>query len=241
MRTLIIDAGNTGIKLVTYENEVITKYQNLPSQDIQLLKNELKNESYNSVFLCSVLSEKQTLYIKNLFEHITIFDEKIQLPLTIDYHPKNTLGKDRLANVVAAQKLATRNKHLLIIDVGTCIKFDFINDNIYKGGSISPGIRMRFKALHEYTGRLPDIENWEQTKLIGNSSVDSITSGVINGIKFEIEGMVEAYKKQFKDLIIFATGGDFQKINIDVNFPIIFDKHLTIKGLYTIFKYQNEH
>jgi type III pantothenate kinase len=98
---------------------------------------------------------------------------------------------------------------------------------------------MRYKAMHDYTGKLPLIKNSYPTKLIGDSTVNSMMSGVMNGIKYEIEGMIQAYQQEYKDLVIFVTGGDAKAIEINTTSTLFYDEDLTINGLYKILHYQH--
>src|SRR5690606_17210513 len=117
--------------------------------------------------------------------------QKSPLPIVNAYSTPETLGNDRLANAVAANTMFP-DQNCLVIDIGTCLKFDFVNaENKYLGGSISPGYQMRFRALHTYTEKLPLISPKHPNELIGSSTETSIRSGVYNGLLNEIEGMIE--------------------------------------------------
>lgn len=238
MTSLIIDAGNTRIKLATYVNDLLKTVYSF--DDLEEFINHIKQLTYNNALVSSVLDDNATHKIYSALHSAILLNEKTPLPIQIDYDSITTLGKDRIANAVFANQFASKS-NVLIIDMGTCIKFDFVKMNgIYKGGSISPGLFMRFKAMHHYTGKLPLINNFKKTKLIGHSTVNSMVSGVVNGIQYEIEGMINQYKKEFKDLIIFATGGDMHYFDFFEDLHIQQDEHLTINGLYTILKKQYE-
>jgi type III pantothenate kinase len=130
------------------------------------------------------------------------------LPIKNNYATPKSLGKDRLAAAVGAWSLFP-NQNSLSIDVGTAIKFDLINQaSEYIGGSISPGISLRFQSLHNFTAKLPLVQYKNSHPLIGFDTETSILSGVLNGINSEIDGLIELYKVQYPDLKIILSGGD---------------------------------
>ena len=123
------------------------------------------------------------------------------------------------------------------MDFGTCIKFDFINKkNEYLGGSIAPGLKMRFRSLSQQTANLPLIQPGDLVKLIGQTTSESIQSGVQNGIIREVIGMIEQYEQQFPDLKVYFTGGDLQNFDFPQKNNIFVDENLTIIGISEIYK-----
>ncbi|HAX95268.1 MAG TPA: type III pantothenate kinase [Prolixibacteraceae bacterium] len=131
-----------------------------------------------------------------------------ELPIANKYKTPETLGKDRLAAVVGAQTLFP-GRNVLVIDAGTAITYDIINElGEYYGGSISPGLLMRFRALHQFTGRLPLLMPRDRFEFPGNSTEEAIISGVEQGILFEIEAYIAHFKKNYKNLEVIFTGGD---------------------------------
>jgi type III pantothenate kinase len=239
MKALVIDAGNTRIKVATFNKSTLLATKHFSINQLNECLSELSEQVVDYAILSSVLADDQTLLIKQAVQiPLVILDAQTPVPIQIDYDSKATLGKDRLANAVAIHTLT--NKDALAIDLGTCIKFDFVSKNgIYLGGSISPGLQMRYKAMHDYTGKLPLIKNSYPTKLIGDSTVNSMMSGVMNGIKYEIEGMIQAYQQEYKDLVIFVTGGGAKAIEINTTSTLFYDEDLTINGLYKILHYQH--
>jgi type III pantothenate kinase len=240
MKILVVDAGNTRIKVGTFYESTLCDVSSFLMKDKKECFDYLKSLTYDQSILSSVLSEEKTNEILQQLNSSAIsLTEITKIPISIEYESRTTLGKDRLANAVAAYQKAKKN--VLVIDVGTCVKFDFVNNNgAYLGGSISPGLQMRFSAMHEHTENLPLLKNINPTKLIGNSTVNSMNSGVMNGTKYEIEGMIKAYQHEFKDLVIFATGGDVGIVELDQSFPIIYEEHLTLNGLYEILQKQHD-
>ena len=130
------------------------------------------------------------------------------------------------------------NQNRLVIDAGTCVTYDFVNtENEYLGGAISPGIRLRYESLHNYTAKLPllTIENPES--LIGNTTFDSIHSGVVNGISNEIDGFIDEYKKQYSNFIIILTGGDAEFLAKRLKNIIFANSNFLLESLNQIYLY----
>lgn len=141
--------------------------------------------------------------------HLIGIDSQFPFPIQNAYSTPHTLGTDRIIAVIAAQKMVA-NSAVLVIDAGTAITYDFADKaGVYRGGGISTGIRMRFRALHEFTARLPLIAENKHVSLVGDSTYNSMMSGVINGTIAEIQGMIQQYKKELDSSIcVFLTGGD---------------------------------
>jgi type III pantothenate kinase len=231
----ILDAGNTSLKIGIFQNHQLLKSERVSYSEILKLDEMIRLHHPNSFFLSSVLSEEKTNYYFNKFEKLIVFTDIIKQPFNISYDSPLTLGKDRLANIAQASTI-NQNKNTVVIDLGTCLKFDFINkENTYKGGSISPGIEMRYKALNHFTGRLPLLSQNKQAELIGSSTENSIHSGILNGIHQEIKGLMSEYEAKFKDLTFFMTGGDINHFDFKAKNNTFVDENFTIKGLYQIY------
>ena len=234
MRNLVLDFGNTQLKLALFSGKDLIRkeYRNTLHEVLELC-NELE---FDRTILSSVLHDRETSFFISQFNHpIVVFGAEMQLPIQINYQTPDTLGKDRLANACFAA-FENQKKNSLIIDIGTCLKFDFVDDNAsYKGGSISPGLQLRFKALNNYTGKLPlvDFEH-SYDSLIGDDTNSSILSGVVVGMEQEINGMIRKYEEDFPDLTIFITGGDADKFDIQSKNTIFADQNITLKGLNEI-------
>lgn len=237
---LIIDAGNTHVKLALFNKS------GKRSGSIQLIDfdyTQLTNyihrlKKIERVMYCSVRADDEKL-IKflqtNYATHLLSIDSK--LPFTNNYNTPHTLGKDRIANLAAASQFAGP---ALVVDAGTCIKFDLLDKNrIYRGGSIHPGIRIRYKALHQFTGKLPLIvfkpKKINASKLIGTTTDESLKTGVELGILLEVEALVARYKKKHPNLITIITGGDMRFFSQQINFTFA-ARDFTLQGLYQILK-----
>jgi len=234
---LILDIGNTKAKLALFDNNSI-EYQT--TLDLQNLENEINKLKFENGILCSVVDNIIIEEILKKHSRILKLSEKTKIPIKNNYKTKNTLGLDRLANVIGANSIS-KNINCLVIDIGTCLKFDFINKkNEYLGGSISPGLEMRFKALNTFTNKLPLLENIENPELIGVNTNNSIMSGVINGMKSEIIQMINEYREKYDKIAIYLTGGNlevFKSIAKHQKNSIFALNYLTLQGLNTILKH----
>ena len=168
------------------------------------------------------------------------FSPGTPVPISNRYRTPETLGSDRLAAVIGASSLKPATD-LLIIDAGTCITDEVIDARgNYWGGNIAPGMQMRLRALHEFTARLPLVEAEGEVPGMGYSTETAIRSGVLRGMKYEIEGYIKSMRSKFPHLQVFLTGGDH--INFDTNIKnIIFsDRYLVPRGLNKILDYNEE-
>lgn len=171
-----------------------------------------------------------------IFRHISA---RMELPVINRYQTPETLGTDRVVAVIGARSIVP-DQGVLVIDAGTAITYDFASKaGEYLGGGISPGMSMRFRALHEFTAGLPLVNPVEKINLVGGSTVESMQSGVINGLIEEIEGVIRRYRATFgQEINVFLTGGDmhyFENHLKNINFA---DAYLTHKGIYHILTYK---
>ncbi|HAF31050.1 MAG TPA: type III pantothenate kinase [Bacteroidales bacterium] len=236
---LIIDVGNTRIKTAVFYNsklihtESITK-ESFDSDVIEIIK---KYQCSNAI-ISSVGSLKKA-QIAKLHAEINLIElnYNTKVPFLNKYTTPKTLGVDRIALVSSAISKYT-NKNVLIIDAGTCITYDYINnEGIYYGGAISPGLQMRYKALNFFTEKLPLLEVSEKFELVGNSTETSIHSGVINGVINEIDGIINQYRKKNTDLTVVLTGGDVNFLSNRLKNGIFANPNFLLEGLNTILTY----
>lgn len=239
LMNLIVDQGNTATKLALFneEKEVVRKksFQKTAINEI----NQWVNEHTNPGDFCLISSVTND----NLqFSHLNTvaFDKRIKLPVHIAYKTPKTLGKDRIANAVAVWR-KNPNAASLAIDLGTCIKYDIVNgEGVYLGGNISPGLKMRYRALHEFTDKLPLIQPEIFDFGYGDTTVTSMMNGVQHAILHEINGFIERYQEQFGELTIFMSGGDLKYFDKRYKNTIFADSNLTLYGLNEILKYNVE-
>ncbi len=210
MANLVIDIGNTYAKIAVFkQNEVVftNRYQ---EPDIKTISDLLQKYSVNRTIISTVKKEKgEWETVLKDKTRLIYFNADMTTGINNHYLTPKTLGLDRLAGVVGANYLYPQ-KNNLVIDGGTCITYDYVDAGAnYLGGSISPGLKMRYKALNYYTGALPLLnEDAGFNNTTGNDTQSAITSGVQNGIKYELEGFIESYQHDKNELNIILTGGD---------------------------------
>jgi len=235
---LIIDIGNTQVKIALFEADLI-RHQDRFKIDEFSEKIRKINQTYHikKVLVSSVgkLSKSNRKLLNELFDFIEL-NQHTKIPFSNQYATPKTLGVDRIALASAAVKQFPK-ENVLIIDAGTCITYDFINKKKeYLGGAIAPGIQSRYKSLHDYTENLPLLEKQLPVNFIGNSTISSIHSGVVNGLCREIEGVISQYTATYKKLTIVLTGGDAEFLASQLKNSIFVRPFFLLEGLYTILK-----
>ncbi len=234
---LVVDLGNTQTKVgIFLDKELIKKFvfDKNSTAEIKKLLTEFPDIKHSMV--SSVINHSKE--IVNVLQNKTFcidFDINTSLFFKILYKTPETLGKDRIAAVAGAIALYPK-KPLLVVDAGTCIKYNFITANTeFIGGAISPGIDMRFKALNVFTDRLPHLQFEENyAEIVGSSTKTSIISGVQLGALFEVEGFIKKFKEQNKDGIVVATGGNLSFLADGLKNSIFAVPDLILSGLNEI-------
>ena len=240
---LIIDIGNTYTKLAVFQNNLLIdkvriETKNCKLEIIKILKKHGKIK-YAIVSSVGKLDDKTLHFIESKFE-LQIVSHKTNLPFKNLYNTPKTLGIDRIALVCASVEQFPDN-NVLIIDAGSCITFDFINTkNEYLGGAISPGIRMRYKALHNQTANLPLLETEVPKCFLGDSTATSMHSGVVNGVLNEIDGCITQYQEKYQDLTVILTGGDAKMLSKQLKSSIFANSNFLLGGLNFILQF-NQH
>ena len=233
---LVIDIGNSLHKIALFDSsDQMVFVTSVPKITMELIQDLFQKYSFDKSIISSVgnLDPSIEAFIQR-FTQLIPFSHQSKLPFIIDYLHPETLGLDRIANSVAAATLFP-NQNCLSIQTGSCIVFDFVDKNgKFQGGAISPGLNMRFKSLHDYTARLPleDFENIDY--FLGQSTQQSIRSGVINGTIFEIDGQINAYKTKYSDLKVLLTGGDMPYLQKSIKNQIFAAPNLVLVGLNKI-------
>jgi type III pantothenate kinase len=197
-------------------------------------------DEYNGITRTIVSSvvetEKDILDFLSKRSKLLILSNHTALPFENHYETPETLGRDRIAVVAGASSLQP-GKNVLVIDAGTCITYDLLTrDNEYLGGSISPGINMRYLALNTFTGKLPLIkpETSKQFELIGSSTEGSIRSGVQKAVLLEVDATIDAYQARFDGLVTLVTGGDAHYFDKYLKNSIFAAQNLVLIGLKKI-------
>ena len=231
---IVIDIGNTFSKLGIYINGKREKvYHGLSDYD---LIGHVKDFEQGRGILATVREDFRFLE-DHLKIEVLVLDSETRLPITNRYETPATLGVDRLAGVVGANSIFP-DTNCLVIDVGTAITYDFINqEGEFLGGGISPGPEMRLKALNNYTDNLPMIESLGSEGLIGKSTRGSILSGVFEGTWAEIQGIISGYNEKFSELQVIMCGGGLNHFESRIKEPIFVAPEIVLDGLNRILEY----
>ncbi len=234
---LIIDIGNTAVKIALFKDKELVSVGQFSNCTLKNINKFIKGRKISRAIISSVVALNEgVLEVLEVFDAL-LLDENTPLPIKNNYKTKNTLGKDRLAAVVGATT-SYKGKDIVVFDAGTCLTVDFITaDKCYVGGRISPGIAMRYKALSEFTNKLPHCKISDKSELIGDDTQSSIISGVQQGILAEVRGVINLYKKQNKDTINVVTGGDCFFFEKALKNSIFANPFLVLEGLNEILDY----
>lgn len=236
-RIQVLDAGNTRVKLAVFENDNLLEVRSFDDR-LELLNFLNKNDK---IVLSSVIDDAFLDELMKKTSAIFQIHAKLILPFELKYKTPETLGIDRICNVVAINSFESFGNRLCV-DIGTCIKFDFLDENQnYLGGSISPGINLRYRALNSFTAKLPLLEPSEKVNLIGDSTTTAIQSGVQQGMQAEINGIIYRYQLKYDNLTIFITGGDAHYFDFEQKNNIFADENLTLKGIFELYKLNAKH
>jgi type III pantothenate kinase len=233
---LVVDYGNSFAKVGVFDQyELVNQHTFSSSEE---LKYFLQNFSGESFILSSVTHEntavmKWVSHVKRKF----ILTSSLPLPIHNLYATPQTLGVDRIAGVCGARQKFPKS-NCLIIDAGTCITYDFLDrEGKYHGGSISPGLKMRFQAMNTFTAKLPLADIVENPPLIGTTTESCLQSGAIHGMTEEIKGIIGEYQREFDGLQVILCGGDARFFENKLKAPIFAIPELVLSGLNSILIY----
>ncbi len=239
---LIIEQGNTSTKVAIYAEGNLKASFVYKTFDKSKLKPLFDVYSLDKGIYSTVADVDEDLiaYLKECLSCFIYFDNDVRLPITIKYKTPHTLGKDRIAAVVGAYYLQP-NRNILIIDAGTCITYELLEaSGSYLGGNISPGMTTRFKALNDYTKKLPLVNEREEVPCWGTCTEDAIRAGVVNGIVLEMNGYIDKAKELYSDVLVFLTGGHSFYFESRLKNSIFADINLVLTGLNRILEYNVE-
>jgi type III pantothenate kinase len=228
----LLDAGNTQLKLALAQEGVIQWVERYTLSNFHF--SELDRNI--PLAFSSVLDDLFRNTLLAHFDRTCEITSMTSLPFQMAYQSPQTLGVDRLCNAAA---LSQQNVGLprLAIDLGTCIKFDFLDaQNRYLGGSISPGLQMRAKAMSHFTAKLPEVEARPTQELIGTSSHECLEIGTFLGWQKEIEGLLSAYQKRYPEVVVFLTGGDATHFDLGQKNGIFVHENLTLEGILALYQ-----
>ena len=238
--SICFDFGNTRLKAAIFNASELMEVVVLQKGDIAEITSLLDQKAPTKTILSSVIHHDKAIEV--LLQQRTQFHllgPSTLINFTTPVGKPETIGADRLALVAAAVNLYP-NQHNLIISLGTCITYNFVNlKHEFLGGSISPGTQMRFKAMHEQTALLPLINPSSDFTLVGYDTKTNLLSGVILGIAAEIDGIIGAYAEKYANFNVLLTGGDICYFVPHLKKRIFADPNLIFKGLYAICEKNN--
>ena len=238
---LTIDVGNTRIKAAVFEGSTALEYFIFEAIDLQKsIENILnKYEKVTHLMVASVGSVKKEdflIFKKQIKIHFVSHEDSF--PFVNAYETPHTLGIDRMV-LASGATLQYPKQNRLVIDAGTCVTYDFIDENdTYLGGAISPGLRLRYESLHNFTSKLPLLTLETPKSFIGKSTSLSIHSGVVNGLVYEIDGFIDEYKELSSNFIIILTGGDTDFLAKRLKNTIFANSNFLLESLNQTFQYK---
>jgi type III pantothenate kinase len=240
MKTICFDFGNTRLKAAIFINDKFVEEVVLPNDELFTIERIINIQQPQKTILSSVINHNPA--IETFLAEHTAFHKLSHLTkanFTSPVGKPDTIGADRLALAAAAVHFFP-NKNNLVIGLGTCITYNFINQyHQFIGGSISPGMDMRFKAMQVFTAKLPEVKADWNFPLIGYDTKTNMQSGVIAGVAFEIQGFIDAYAEKYTNFNVVLTGGDASYFASRLKSKIFADYNFLFKGLYALSETNN--
>jgi type III pantothenate kinase len=229
---LIIDAGNTHIKVAHFSGNTLRSLNIINLADTNLLSEYIEEADYCIISSVSVSAESLKQHLSPL--PCIIFSAETPLPFKNNYQTPTTLGPDRLAGIAGAM-FRFRGKPTLVIDSGTCITYDVLtSEGVYVGGAISPGLHMRLQAMQTFTQRLP-LPDWHLPETFtGNNTADCLLAGAYFGLADEINGRIGRYEQRYSGLQTLLCGGDAGILQKQLKNNIFVAPNLVLEGLNQI-------
>lgn len=234
----VIDAGNTLIKTAVYNSADLITTEFHTGWLTEPILATIKRYPVKSCLVCS--TREVPVWLPNLIHENNIRYYELShlspLPIKIGYETPASLGKDRIAAAAGAADHFP-GKNVVVVDAGTALTIDLITgDGFLAGGNISPGMRMRFSALHQQTFSLPEVEAAEEVPLIGKNTREAILAGVVNGLIYEIDNSINSLNNKYNDLHVIMTGGDAPYLAARLKNRIFVEENLVLNGLNAILR-----
>ena len=240
---LTIDVGNTRIKGAVFEsNTLVAHFVFLKEGLLDSIEKILKaHVEITDIVVASVGNiEKKHFLQFNSKVKATFISHNDAFPFQNDYETPLTLGIDRMV-LAAGATLQFPKQNRLVIDAGTCVTYDFVDENdFYLGGAIAPGLRLRYESLHNYTAKLPLLSLESPPHFIGKTTNSAIHSGVVNGLVHEIDGFISQYLQQYPNFTIILTGGDAEFLAKRLKNTIFANSNFLLESLNHLFSYKNQ-
>ena len=242
---LTIDNGNTSVKVAFFIGTELVATNRFMRRDVRLLDRFISTYKPDSAIMCSTASSEASQRVEELINQrcsrVMSLTHETPMPITLGYRTPQTLGRDRIATAVGAWSIA-QGGNVLVIDAGTAITYDLVTaDGCFVGGNIAPGLGLRFKSLHEHTGRLPLVDADGDTPVMGYDTQTAIRSGVLLGLLGEIRSCIATLKMSHPGLTVFLTGGDGKLLHSRLGEDgVIYQEHLAAEGLNRIYLYNEK-
>lgn len=240
---LVIDIGNTRVKLAVFAETTLLVSFICEKDHLKKQLQEITKE-FPSIAYCMLAGvgnfSMNDLTVLGKKIKVVILTKDTKVPFKNEYRSPNTLGVDRIA-LAAAAVTSWPGKDVLVIDAGSCITYDFVSaSGSYIGGSISPGISMRYKAVHTFTEKLPLLKPTLPLIVTGKDTNESIHSGILQAVVFEIEGFISSYNEKYPNLTVILTGGDTDFLRDSLKSHIFAHSNFLLEGLNFILEH-NKH
>lgn len=236
---LVVDIGNTLLKLAVFDGGRLVAQQCVGELREETFAGLLGGARAARAVVASTRGEAPAIVeaVRRHTDYLLEFTPATPVPIGNAYLTPATLGRDRLAAAVGAATLYPR-RNALIVDFGTAVTLDFVSaDGVFRGGCISPGMAMRFRALHEYTAALPLCDATDSAELLGRTTDEAVRLGVMNSLAFEIEGYIARMQDEIEDLCVIFTGGDTNFFAKRIKNTIFANCNLVFCGLDRILEY----
>lgn len=236
---LVVDIGNTLLKLAVFDGGRLVAQQCVGELREETFAGLLGGARAARAVVASTRGEAPAIVeaVRRHTDYLLEFTPATPVPIGNAYLTPATLGRDRLAAAVGAATLYPR-RNALIVDFGTAVTLDFVSaDGVFRGGCISPGMAMRFRALHEYTAALPLCDATDSAELLGRTTDEAVRLGVMNSLAFEIEGYIARMQDEIEDLCVIFTGGDTNFFAKRIKNTIFANCNLVFWGLNRILEY----
>lgn len=238
MRNLIVDEGNTLCKIAVLDKSEVLCEWSAGEFDMAKAAELVEQFSVDKAVVASTRGGAEQIceQLRSKIDRVLHFSSQTEVPIEIEYSSRQTLGADRIAVAVGVVcEMGIRDA--LIVDMGSAITYDIVEDGVFKGGNISLGVAMRFKALNEFTASLPLCEATEPNTKFGQSTKEAIEQGVMQGILHEIEGYVERISAENNKKSIIFCGGDAESFVNRIKSAIFAPRKLMFTGLNRILEY----
>ena len=238
MVNLIVDEGNTLCKIAVVDSKELVCDYALAEFDVSVAKELVEKYAVTHAIVASTRGGAEGICqrLKGVVDKVLHFTSMTDVPIEVEYASRTTLGTDRIATAVGTVK-GLGITDALIVDMGSAITFDLVEGGAFKGGNISLGVAMRFKALHEHTAALPLCSATEPNGGVGHSTVEAIEQGVMQGVLYEIEGYISHFCGENSGKSVIFCGGDAESFVNRIKNAIFAPRKLSFTGLNEILEY----